>query len=221
MILAAGRGERLRPLTDTTPKPLLSVGGEPLIAHQLRCLRSAGITEVVINVHHLGEQIQAFCGDGQHFGLTIAYSHEPVLLETAGGIVNALPLLGDAPFVLLNGDVFSDFTFNTLPAAPPDWADLHIVVTPTPAYRDHGDFECTNDRVTKRGEAYVYCGIAVIDPAWLGTLPTGPFSLQQPLFQAVASGRVSAQIWPGEWIDIGTPTQLRDINARLSSGSPN
>ena len=119
MILAAGRGERLRPLTEHTPKPLVRVGGTPLIAHQLRWLASAGITEIVVNLHHLGEQIASFCGDGQQFGVAIQYSREEELLETAGGILNALPLLGDEPFVVLNGDVYTDFPFARLPAAPP------------------------------------------------------------------------------------------------------
>lgn len=214
MILAAGRGERLRPLTDQTPKPLLPVAGKPLIAHQLQWLQTAGISEVVINLHHLGEQIEAFCGDGAAFGVAIRYSHEDILLETAGGIVNALPLLGDDPFVLLNGDVFTNFAFASLPARPPAWADLHIVLTPTPDYRKHGDFEFADGRVTRRGEAFVYCGIAVIDPRWLASLSAQPASLQQPLFDAVARGRVSAQIWNGDWTDIGTPAQLQAINAR-------
>jgi MurNAc alpha-1-phosphate uridylyltransferase len=216
MILAAGRGERLKPLTDHTPKPMLPVAGKPLIAHQLGWLRAAGITEVVINLHHLGEQIQAFCGDGEQFGVSIRYSHEETLLETAGGIVNALPLLGSAPFVLLNGDIFTDFAFASLPDTPPSWADLHIVLTPTPAYRDHGDFEWRDGRITRRGDDYVYCGIAVINPDWLAPLAAQPASLQQPLFDAVANGRVSAQVWNGEWTDIGTPAQLKAINARLS-----
>ena len=115
MILAAGRGERLKPLTDQTPKPMLEVGGKPLIAHQIAWLSAAGINEIVINLHHLGDQIESFCGDGTQFGVSIRYSREAVLLETAGGIVNALPLLGERPFVLLNGDVFTDFPFGQLP----------------------------------------------------------------------------------------------------------
>ena len=214
MILAAGRGERLRPLTDRTPKPLIPVAGKPLIAHQLQWLQAAGITEVVINLHHLGAQIEAFCGDGRDFGVHIRYSREEVLLETAGGIANALPLLGSAPFLLLNGDVFTDFDFSHLPQRPPAWADLHAVLTPTPEYREHGDFECADGRITGRGETYVYCGIAVVDPAWLAHLPAEPHSLQQPLFEAVHRGRASAQIWTGDWIDIGTPAQLAEANAR-------
>ena len=216
MILAAGRGERLRPLTDHTPKPLLKVGGKPLIAHQLEWLHAAGIDEVVINLHHLGDQIEAFCGDGSTFGVAIRYSREPVLLETAGGIVNALPLLGNGPFVLLNGDIFTNFPLAELPQRPPPWADLHVVLTPTPSYRAHGDFEWADGRVTGRGERFVYCGIAVVNPQWLAALPARPSSLQQPLFEAVARGRVAGQIYHGRWIDIGTPDQLQAINAQLT-----
>ena len=218
MILAAGRGERLRPLTDQTPKPLLQVAGEPLIAHQLRWLATAGIREVVINLHHLGKQIQDYCGNGDLFGLAITYSHEDVLLETAGGIVNALPLLGEAPFLLLNGDIYTDFDFTSLPAAPPVATDIHLVLTPTPHYRTHGDFDWADGRVTQRGESYVYCGIAIVDPSWLKRLPTQPLSLQQPLFEAVAKSRVSGQLWHGTWTDIGTVAQLEEINERLAAG---
>lgn len=219
MILAAGRGERLKPLTDRTPKPMLPLGGKPLIAHQLSWLRAAGVTEVVINLHHLGDQIEAFCGTGQGSDLTIAYSREKVLLETAGGLIKALPLLGDDPFMLLNGDIYTDFDFTQLPSAPPSWADLHVVLIPTPTFRAQGDFEYANGRVVRRGNTFVYACIAVVRPAWLRTLaPTGtPLSLQQPLFDAVAQGRVSAQVWPGRWTDIGSPEQLQAIQQELES----
>ncbi len=224
MILAAGRGERLQPLTSHTPKPMIPVGGKPLIAHQLSWLKNANITEIVINLHHLGEKIETFCGDGSRFGVNIRYSREARLLDTAGGIANALPLLGEHPFVLLNGDVFTDFPFASLPERPPQWADVHLVLTPTPGYRSDGDFELADDRVIARGSTFVYCGIAVIDPRWIqalvdaspGAEPT-PLSLQQPLFRAVAAGRVSAQRWDGVWIDIGSPAQLRFINEQLGT----
>lgn len=217
MILAAGRGERLKPLTDAVPKPMLTVAGEPLIARQLRALGEAGITRVVINLHHLGEQIASFCGSGEDFGIRIDYSREDELLDTGGGIVKALPLLGDAPFLILNGDILTDFPFQTLATALPDWADLHLVLTPRPAHRAHGDFDWEAGRVTGRGESYVYCGIAVLRPELFDGRIIEPFSLQQILFDAVAGGRVSAEIWTGTWIDIGSHDQLRAANEHLKS----
>jgi MurNAc alpha-1-phosphate uridylyltransferase len=215
MILAAGKGERLRPLTERTPKPLLAVGPSPLIAHQLEWLRDAGVTEVVINLHHLGEQIEAFCGDGRNFGLTVHYSHEDTLLETGGGIVKALPLLGNAPFLVLNGDIYTEFPFSDLPSSPPEWADLHLLLAPTPAYRFHGDFNSEAHRITGRGDDFVYCGIGVLRSKLFADRRIEPFSLQHTLFQAVEQGRASAQIWDGYWIDIGGHDQLQTVNDHL------
>jgi MurNAc alpha-1-phosphate uridylyltransferase len=217
MILAAGRGERLKPLTDDTPKPMLKVGGEPLIAHQLGWLQAAGITDVVINLHHLGEQIEGFCADGRALGVNIRYSYEQALLETGGGIVNALPLLGDEPFMILNGDIFTDFSFSSLPASPPEWADLHLVLTPRPPFREHGDFDYADGRVTKRGDGFVYCGIALLRPELFSGMKVEPFSLQHTLFNAVQHGKASAQIWAGYWSDIGSRDQLQSVNEHLQS----
>jgi MurNAc alpha-1-phosphate uridylyltransferase len=214
MILAAGRGERLKPLTDTTPKPMLKVGAEPLIAHQLRWLKVAGIAEVVINLHHLGEQIADFCGDGRQFGVNIEYSVEETLLETGGGIVNALPLLGEQPFLILNGDIYTDFSFADLPTKPPSWADLHLLLVPRPDFRDRGDFDYADGRVTARGEGFVYPGIAVLRPELFSGRRVEAFSLQQTLFKAVENGKASAQIWPGYWTDIGSHRQLQAVNER-------
>ncbi|MDH3641747.1 MAG: nucleotidyltransferase family protein [Gammaproteobacteria bacterium] len=217
MILAAGRGERLKPLTDTTPKPMLQVGGKPLIAHQLGWLAAAGLTEVVINLHHLGEQIERFCASGQAFGTNIRYSHETDLLETGGGVVNALPLLGEGWFVVLNGDIYTDFPFASLPHSPPDWADIHLLLTPTPEFRDHGDFDYADGRVTARGEGFVYCGIAMLRAGLFKGLAVEPFSLQQTFFRAVQDRAASAQIWDGYWTDIGSPSQLQAVNERLQN----
>jgi MurNAc alpha-1-phosphate uridylyltransferase len=211
MILAAGRGERLRPLTDTTPKPLLEVRGRPLIAHQLQWLRDAGVRDVVINLHHLGEQIEAFCGDGSAFGLSIRYSPETELLETGGGIQNALPLLGPDPFLILNGDIFTSFPLESIRPLP-EWADIHLVLTPRPPFRPSGDFEMRADRVTARGDSYVYCGISVLRPEIFAGHPTEPHSLRDHFFSAMAAGRLSAQIWEGEWTDIGSLEQLEAVN---------
>jgi len=217
MILAAGKGSRLQPLTNTTPKPLLTVGADPLIAHQLRWLKAAGISDVVINLHHLGEQIEAFCADGGTLGLHIRYSHEDTLLETGGGIVNALPLLGTEPFMILNGDIYTDFPLTSLPTNLPDWADLHLVLTPTPAFREHGDFDFSDGRISARGEGYVYCGIALLRPQLFSGRKIERFSLQQTFFQAVQDGKASAQVWNGYWTDIGSHDQLRAVNEHLRS----
>ncbi len=212
MILAAGRGERLRPLTDSLPKPLVEVRGEPLLAHQLRWLAAAGIRDVVINVHHLGERIVDAMGDGSACGVRIRYSEETELLETGGGVVKALPLLGDAPFVVLNGDIFTDFPFSRLPGDLDPGADAHLVVTPRPTFRERGDFDMEGGRITGRGDGYVYCGIALLHPRSLTGRRVEPFSLRDVYFRLMAQGRLSGQIWRGAWTDIGTPAQLAALN---------
>ena len=212
MILAAGRGERLQPLTRVTPKPLLVVRGQPLIAHQLNWLREAGIESVVINLHHLGEQIEAFCGNGDRWGLNIRYSHEQTLLETGGGIQNALPLLGGEAFLVVNGDIFTTFTLATLSTLPA-WADMHLLLTPRPEFRESGDFEYANGRVTARGDGFVYCGIAILHPGIFREVRQGAFSLRDLMFAAIAAGRGSAQVWDGYWTDIGSRAQLDAVNA--------
>ncbi|MAT85320.1 MAG: mannose-1-phosphate guanylyltransferase [Gammaproteobacteria bacterium] len=213
MILAAGRGERLRPLTDRVPKALAPVGGEPMLAHQLRWLAAAGIREVVINLHHLGEQIVAAVGDGAGFGLTVRYSREDTLLETGGGIVNALPLLGEAPFLLLNGDIYTDFPLTALPDRPPAGSLAHLVVTPRPAFRDRGDFDVEDGVVRRRGDGFVYCGIALLDPRALDGRRAERFSLREVYFELLARGALTAQEWRGFWSDIGDLTQLREVDA--------
>ena len=213
MILAAGRGERLRPVTDHTPKPLLPIAGAPLIAHQVRWLVRGGIRDIVINLHHLGEAIAATLGDGHELGARISYSREEMLLETGGGIVRALPLLGTDPFVILNGDVWTDYPFSR--AMRPLGADLaHVVLATTPAHRSEGDFGLVGDRVTRgRERPYTYCGIALLSPALFVDAPAGPFSLRQLLFDAIEAGRLRGELWAGRWTDIGTPDQLAAIRA--------
>ena len=213
MILAAGRGTRLAPLTDTTPKPMLPVGGRPLIEWQVQALQAAGVSEIVVNLHHLGEQIATHLGDGHRFGVRIQYSREQTLLETGGGIVNALPLLGSETFWLLNGDIFTDFDLSTLPTALAPGDRAHLVLTPTPAYRETGDFECQAGRITARGPTYVYCGIAVLSPTLFSGLSSTHFSLRDLYFDNLAQGRVSAQIHEGEWHDIGTLAQYEALKA--------
>ena len=215
MILAAGHGQRLKPLTNNTPKPLLEVGDKPLLAHQLSWLKNAGIKEVVINLHYLGDQIEAYCQNGEAFGIRIYYSYEDVLLETAGGIINALPLLGDEPFLLLNGDIFTAFPYKNLIDKIPQWSQAHLVLTPRPDNIDAGDFLFSNGKITSRGNDYTYCGMGVIRPAWLNKYPIKPLSLREPLFDAVKNGQVSGEIWEGDWVDIGSHTEFSQLNRRL------
>ena len=212
MILAAGRGERLRPLTERIPKPLLPVGGEPLIVHQLRWLHRAGIREVVINLHHLGDAIERALGTGTDLGVRIHYSRESELLDTGGGIKRALPQLGPGPFVVLNGDIWTNYAFRHLTDVRPDKA--HLVLTPTPAHRDHADFSLDTTAgaaLVRRGNDnnLTYCGIAVVAASLFDHTPDGPFSLTAPLFKAVAAGEVTGEIFNGTWIDIGTPGELK------------
>lgn len=223
MILAAGQGSRLRPLTDSTPKPLIEIDGRPLIAHHLERLAAAGVRDVVINVHHLAEQFEPALGDGERWGLSITYSYEEALLETGGGIVKALPLLGDKPFWLLLGDIVCDFPLHHLPV---DLAgdEMHMVLAPTPPHRmaSHlgGDFDAAVGRVLRRGDGYVYTGIAVVDPSMLSTPPCEAFSFRDVFFPAVDAGRVSCQIWSGYWTDIGTAAQLEAARAHCESARP-
>ncbi|HEX7037743.1 MAG TPA: nucleotidyltransferase family protein [Pseudomonadales bacterium] len=219
MVLAAGRGERLRPLTDRMPKPMVEVAGRPLLEHQLEWLRSAGIREVVINLHHLGQQIVDAFGDGRRHGVKIAYSLEPELLETGGGIVKALPLLGPGPFLVLNGDIYTDFPFTALPTGLDAGMLAHLVVTPRPSFRERGDFEVSDGRISARGDSYVYCGIALLHPALFDGRSAEPFSLRELFFAAIGRGALTAQVWDGYWTDIGTPERLDEVNARLQPGA--
>jgi MurNAc alpha-1-phosphate uridylyltransferase len=206
MILAAGRGERLRPLTDRIPKPLLQIAGEPLIAHQLRWLARAGIGDVVINLHHLGDAIAAALGAGAAYGVRIAYSREPTRLETGGGIVKALPLLGAQPFLVLNGDIWTDYPFERLQIGHDD--DARLVLVEKPPHRPDGDFGLIGDRVTRTQRSHVYCGISVLHPKLFDAAPSGASSLRDLLFDAAAAGRVGGETWSGRWIDIGSHDQL-------------
>jgi MurNAc alpha-1-phosphate uridylyltransferase len=219
MILAAGRGERLRPLTERVPKPMIEVHGRPLLAHQLDWLRRAGIREVVINLHHLGQQIVDAFGDGRRHGVKIAYSLEPELLDTGGGVVKALPLLGADPFLVLNGDIYTDFPFTALPPTLDAGVLGHLVVTPRPAFRERGDFDVQDLRISARGERYVYCGIALLHPALLDGRRAEPFSLREVFFEALERCALTAQIRNGEWTDIGTPEQLAAVNGPRPSAS--
>jgi len=218
MILAAGRGERMRPLTDHTPKPLLLVAGKPIIEHTISQLVAAGFTELVINHAHLGTQIETKLGDGQPFGATIHYSPEGEQgLETAGGIINALPLLGDDVFLVVNGDIATDFDFATLKNIRVDLA--HLVLVPNPAHHPDGDFGLSDagfvDEQAK--EQLTFSGIGLYSPKLFHHLEAGSRKLGPLLRQAIAKQQVSGQKHTGFWLDIGTPERLQELNDYYSN----
>ena len=216
MILAAGRGERMRPLTDHTPKPLLKVGGKPLIVWHLERLAEAGFKEVVINHAHLGQQIEDQLGDGSCWGLNIAYSPEVTALETAGGIANALNLLGDSPFLVVNGDVFTDVNFATLKLQSPNLA--HLVMVDNPPQHLQGDFAIKAGKLTETGDVqYTFSGVGVYHPQLFSGIEKGEAAKLAPLLkQAIAQGLVTAERHQGVWHDIGTPERLAALDAAIS-----
>ncbi|NLR76519.1 N-acetylmuramate alpha-1-phosphate uridylyltransferase MurU [Leeia aquatica] len=213
MILAAGRGERMRPLTDHTPKPLLQVGREPLIGWHLRHLAAAGIREVVINLAHLGAQIEAALGEGAVYGVRIRYSHEGTALETAGGIATALPLLGEQPFLLLNGDVLTDIHLPALlQRAQAQLAQrlAWLVMVPNPPHHPSGDFSLV-DGLLGRAEVnrHTYAGIGVYHPAMFRDTPPHQVAKLAPLLHAAAdAGQLGGEVHTGQWLDVGTPERL-------------
>jgi N-acetyl-alpha-D-muramate 1-phosphate uridylyltransferase len=214
MILAAGRGERMRPLTDHIPKPLLLVAGKAIIEHTIIQLVAAGFTELVINHAHLGKQIEAKLGNGQSFGATIHYSPEGEQgLETAGGIINALPLLGDEVFLVVNGDIATDFDFASLKNVAVDLA--HLVLVPNPEHHPNGDFGLDDTGLVYEhaSEQFTFSGIGLYSPQLFENLPAGSRKLGLLLRQAIAKQRVSGQKHTGFWMDIGTPERLQALNA--------
>jgi len=217
MLLAAGRGERLRPLTDTVPKPLVQVGGRPLIAWHLEALARAGVREVVINLSWLGEQLRAALGDGQRYGLAIRYSEEgPVPLETGGGIFRALPQLGPGPFLVVNADVWSDVDFATL-ALEPD-AHAHLVLIPNPPHHPRGDFGLEGDLVVQKDAGRLtYSGIGLYRGEFFAGCTAGRFPLLPLLNRAIAAHRVRGHLHRGSWCDVGSPERLAQLEARLSA----
>ncbi len=210
MILAAGLGKRMRPLTDHCPKPLLPVAGKPLIVHHLERLKRAGIDEVVINVSYRAEQIIAALGDGSSFQLRIHWSQEETPLETGGGIQKALPLLGDAPFLLVNGDVWCDY----LPPAAHLMSDdvAHLVLVDNPPHHPSGDFGLTKGRVdTHSKPCLTFSGISLLRPELVANQPPGAFALAPLLKQAMANHRVSGEHTASHWVDVGTPERLNAL----------
>ncbi len=215
MILAAGRGERMRPLTDHMPKPLLRVGGKPLIVWHLERLAQAGFKDIVINHAHLGAKIETALGDGSQWGLRIQYSPEQTALETAGGIANALPMLGNAPFLVVNGDVFTDIDFSVLTLSPPNLA--HLVMIDNPPQHMAGDFVLLNEKVTLEGaKKLTFSGIGVYHPDLFASVVRGEAAKLAPLLKAaMAHGLVSGNHHQGEWHDIGTPERLHTLDSQL------
>ena len=221
MVLAAGVGERMRPLTLTRPKPLLEVGGRALIDWHLTALARAGVREVVINLSWLGAQIRAHVGDGARFGMRVAYSEEGAEpLEAGGGIFKALPLLGPEPFLLVNGDVWTDFDFARI-ATLPAGCDALLVMVPNPPQHARGDFHLADGRVVAHQTPLrrTYSGLAVYRPELFAGSPGGKFPLLPLLLRAIDAGRLSAQAYDGLWFDIGTPQRLQDLDHRLAAGA--
>lgn len=224
MILAAGRGERMRPLTDVTPKSMLQVGGKPLIVWHIEKLAQAGFCDLVINHAYLGAQIETALGDGYHFGVSIRYSPETEALETAGGIAQALPLLGTEPFLVVNGDVFCDYDFAALTArradmvAEPNTALAHLILVDNPEHHLVGDFALENGKVTDAGEHLLtFSGIGLYQPALFRGVGPGTKAKLAPLLRvAMAAGKVSGEYFSGRWIDVGTPERLKRLDDALN-----
>jgi MurNAc alpha-1-phosphate uridylyltransferase len=222
MILAAGRGERMRPLTDTTPKPLLTIGGKPMIQYHIEALAAAGMREIVVNLAWLGARISDALGDGSRFGVNIHYSDEgDTALETGGGIFKALPWLagasGNDPFVVVSGDVWTEYPFGACAnkLAPMDVA--HLVVVPNPDFHTRGDFGLANGRLVDAGERYTYANIGVFRPEFFAGCGPGKFPVGPMMFEWIRKGRVSGELYRGGWHNVGTPEQLRQLDQEASA----
>jgi MurNAc alpha-1-phosphate uridylyltransferase len=223
MILAAGEGRRMRPLTHETPKPLLKVGGVPLLEHHLLGLRDAGVSDVVVNASYLGDQIAAFCGDGGRWGLRVRVSREAAPLETAGGIIEALPLLGERPFLVVNGDVYCDYLFKRLINKPIESGQGHLVLVDNPAHHPEGDFRLVDGRVLQPEDTVnsdgrskntlTFSGIALYAADFFAGYERGKRALKPLLDEAILQGRLSGEPFGGVWSDVGTPERLAALNA--------
>lgn len=224
MILAAGLGNRMRPLTLHTPKPLLEVGGKPLIVWHIEKLQAVGVTEIVINTAWLGDKLVAALGDGSQFGVTILWSHEGEGLETAGGIINALPLLGDDPFILVNGDVWTTMNFSSLLNVQLGDQQAHLVLVENPPQHLKGDFVLSNELAytfeqEQMGEALTYSGIAVLTPKMFSGLEQGKRPLAPLLKQAMLQKQVSAEKMQAIWVDVGTPERLEQLDQQIKQNA--
>ncbi len=226
MILAAGRGERMRPLTDKTPKPLLIVGGKPLIVWHLERLKAAGFEQVVINHAYLGQQIEQYLGNGQQWGLSIRYSRETNALETAGGIANAMPLLTDqgqdvSPFLVVNADIYTDIDFASIKLSGKDL--LHLVMVNNPPQHPNGDFAVIDNRLSLIStQQYTFSGVGIYHPALFENIEQGQVAKLAPFIRtAITEHRAAATIHSGQWDDIGTPERLHQINMFISQSRSN
>ena len=218
MILAAGHGERMRPLSDVTPKPLLQAGGKPLIVWTLERLRDGGIREIVINHAHLGAQIESALGDGDRYGVRIRYSPEREALETAGGIANALDLLGDSPFIAVAGDIYCDWDFAKICSRDLAGNLAHLVLVPNPPHHLEGDFALDQSALRNDGlPRHTFSGIALYHPRlFTGLAPGSRHKLAPLLREAADAGKASGELHTGHWFDIGTPQRLAELDQRLS-----
>jgi N-acetyl-alpha-D-muramate 1-phosphate uridylyltransferase len=220
MILAAGRGERMRPLTDRTPKPLLEVCGRSLIEHHLHAIASAGVREVVINLSWLGGQIRVALGDGARYGLAIHYSEEgPVALETGGGIFKALPLLGPEPFLVVSGDIWTEYPLAGCAAKLAATDVAHFVLAPNPDFHARGDFALDHGRLVADGQRHTYANIGVFRPEFFAGCNPGRFPLGRLMYEWIGRGRVSGELYLGPWHNLGTPQQLAELNARCQQAT--
>ena len=218
MILAAGEGRRMRPLTDSLPKPLIEVDGKPLLAFHLEHLVAAGFTDIVVNASYFSEQIEAFCGDGSRWGCHVKVVVEPKPLETAGGILNALPLLGDEPFALVNGDVFTHYPFEQLRRHDLKNDLAHLVMIPNPTHHPEGDFQLSETRIVEaQTSRTTFSGLSVMSPRLFAGLAPGKLALRPVLDQAITLKRVSGELFSGLWSDVGTPDRLRNLEIGLAS----
>ena len=224
MILAAGRGERMRPLTDACPKPMLAAAGKPIIVWTIEALARAGFRELVINVSHFGEVIERGLQDGRQWDVSIHYSRESEPLETAGGIATALPLLGKEPFIVVNGDIYCDFDFARLRTALASPADLaHLVLVPNPAHHPKGDFALDGARVLNLGETMqTFSGVGAYRPGLFESIaPNTRAQLATLLRPCIEAGRVTGETHAGRWSDIGTPERLRALEGLLAPHATN
>lgn len=220
MILAAGRGERLRPLTERIPKPLIEVGGRPMVAWHLERLARAGFRDIVMNVSHLGGLIESRLGDGGAWGVSITYSREPEPLETAGGIAAARGLLGEAPFLLVNADVYCDLAFAPFAGRGLGPRLAHLLLVPNPGFRPDGDFSLAGENVgDDASPRYTYAGIALVSPQLVRDIRTGDKAPLGPLLRAAALlGGISGEVHCGAWSDVGTAERLAALELQLSEG---
>jgi MurNAc alpha-1-phosphate uridylyltransferase len=228
MILAAGRGERMRPLSDATPKPLLEAGGKPLIAWQIEALARAGFRDIVVNVAHFAERFVAVLGNGAAFGVTLRWSFEPEALEAAGGIATALPLLPEGPALIVSADVFTDFDYATLGPRADAMARVaasprvHLVMVPNPVYHPDGDFALADGRIARDGALRTtYANIGLYDTALFRELPRGTKQKLLPYLQRwIAEGTVSGEHYDGPWTNVGTPDDLVKLDGDLRTRVP-